>query len=123
MPARIHHRHEGVERGYLVAARQAIAEIAARVVVQSGKQLHRFTIRGRLPTGWHIEVSEVREALGRPGGALQVRILNGDDHAVSALEMLPQESSLDLPAAHAGPEEATPAASPRPILRERRWNR
>lgn len=39
------------------------------------KSLHSYTI-DYLPQGWKVEVSEIEPAVGQPGGALQVRILN-----------------------------------------------
>jgi hypothetical protein len=52
------------------------------------QELHHFRFTGRLPEGYRIEISEVREALGRPGGALQVRVLNPDGAAVQAKDLV-----------------------------------
>jgi hypothetical protein len=47
------------------------------------KPLHIYDI-DYLPDGWKIEVSEIEPAVGQPGGALQVRIL---DHNGKALDV------------------------------------
>jgi hypothetical protein len=39
------------------------------------KDLHKYTIDD-LPDGWRIEVSVIEPAVGQPGGAIQVRILD-----------------------------------------------
>jgi len=39
------------------------------------KPFHTYTIE-KLPEGWKIEVSEIEPAVGQPGGAMQVRILD-----------------------------------------------
>lgn len=43
---------------------------------------HSYTLTGRLPDGWTIEVSEVASAFGRDGGGLQVVILDDLGDAV-----------------------------------------
>lgn len=51
-----------------------------------GKPCHAYAIES-LPDGWKIEVSEIEPAVGQPGGAIQVRILdrNGKPLDVEAL--------------------------------------
>ena len=50
------------------------------------KPLHAYTI-DHLPEGWKIEVSEIEPAVGQPGGALQVRILDDANGVVSVEEL------------------------------------
>jgi nicrotizing toxin Mtb-like protein len=47
------------------------------------KPLHNYAI-DHLPNGWKIEVSEIEPAVGQPGGAIQVRIL---DHNGKGLDV------------------------------------
>jgi hypothetical protein len=42
-----------------------------------GKPLYSYTIDS-LPRGWQVEVSQIEPAVGQPGGAMQVRILDHD---------------------------------------------
>jgi hypothetical protein len=51
------------------------------------KALHNYTI-DRLPEGWQIEVCEIEPAVGQPGGAMQVRIINSQRDFVSVDELL-----------------------------------
>jgi len=37
---------------------------------------YHYELTGYLPPGWRIEVSEVAPGFGRPGGAIQLRVLN-----------------------------------------------
>jgi hypothetical protein len=52
-----------------------------------GKPLHSYSI-GRLPEGWKIEVSEIEPAVGQPGGAMQVRILNSQKDVMTVEDLL-----------------------------------
>jgi hypothetical protein len=47
------------------------------------KPLHSYTIE-YIPEGWQIEVSEIEPAVGQPGGAMQVRVL---DHSGNPLDV------------------------------------
>ena len=60
-----------------------------------GKELHRFDLR-ELPENWHVEVSEIAPAFGRPGGGTQIRFLDEDGQPVRADKLL--GSVLDEPA-------------------------
>jgi hypothetical protein len=51
-----------------------------------GKPLHSYVI-DQLPEGWKIEVSQIEPAVGQPGGAIQVRILD-DTNKVIPVEIL-----------------------------------
>jgi nicrotizing toxin Mtb-like protein len=50
-------------------------EARAMHVDSLGKALHSYTI-DQLPEGWRIEISEIEPAVGQPGGAMQVRIVD-----------------------------------------------
>jgi Tuberculosis necrotizing toxin len=50
-------------------------EERAMHVDMMSKPLHTYTIEN-LPDGWKVEVSEIEPAVGQPGGAMQVRILD-----------------------------------------------
>jgi hypothetical protein len=52
-----------------------------------GKPLHSYEIE-HLPEGWRIEVSEIEPAVGQPGGAMQVRILNTDGDVMRVKDLL-----------------------------------
>lgn len=41
-----------------------------------------------LPTGWHVEVSEVAPGVGQPGGSIQVRIFDSEGRALNVEELL-----------------------------------
>jgi hypothetical protein len=51
-----------------------------------GKPLHGYTI-AYLPDGWRVEVSEIEPAVGQPGGAMQVRIINSQDEILTAKDL------------------------------------
>jgi hypothetical protein len=50
------------------------------------KALHAYTI-DHLPDGWRIEVSKIEPAVGQPGGAIQVRIVDDANVVVSVEEL------------------------------------
>lgn len=50
------------------------------------KPLHAYTI-DELPKGWKIEVSEIEPAVGQPGGAVQVRILDETGKVIPVEEL------------------------------------
>jgi len=52
-----------------------------------GKPLHSYEIE-YLPEGWRIEVSEIEPAVGQPGGAMQVRILNSEKDVMTVEELV-----------------------------------
>jgi hypothetical protein len=52
-----------------------------------GKPLNSYTIE-HLPEGWKIEVSEIEPAVGQPGGALQVRILDHNNRPLDVQTLL-----------------------------------
>jgi hypothetical protein len=52
-----------------------------------GKSYHSFVF-DHLPEGWTIEVSEIEPAVGQPGGALQVRIINHIGEVISVEDLL-----------------------------------
>jgi Tuberculosis necrotizing toxin len=51
-----------------------------------GKPYHAYTI-DYLPDRWKIEVSEIEPAVGQPGGALQVRILNSQGEVITVKDL------------------------------------
>jgi Tuberculosis necrotizing toxin len=66
---------DGKYLGVMEDGKFASWEGRAMHVDSLGKPLHSYTI-AQLPDGWKIEVSEIEPAVGQPGGALQVRILD-----------------------------------------------
>ena len=56
------------------------------------KPLHLYTMT-QLPEGWMIEVSKIEPALGQPGGALQVRMID-EEGTVIPVEQLRREGIL-----------------------------
>ncbi len=63
--------------GVIEDGRYAPWESRAMHVDSLGKPLHSYTIES-LPRRWQVEVSEIEPAVGQPGGAMQVRILDHD---------------------------------------------
>ncbi|QYL18356.1 glycohydrolase toxin TNT-related protein [Mycolicibacterium pallens] len=70
----------GLESGkYLAVMRDGIAESFESRGLPISTLLDpyfSYSLTGRMPEGWHIEVSEVAPAFGREGGSLQVRIFD-----------------------------------------------
>jgi hypothetical protein len=52
-----------------------------------GKPLHSYTI-DHLPQGWKVEVSEIEPAVGQPGGAMQVRILDTQGDVMTVKDLV-----------------------------------
>ncbi|MDI3313435.1 MAG: glycohydrolase toxin TNT-related protein [Mycobacterium sp.] len=61
--------------------------------VDSLSQPYHAYVLDHLPEGYRIEVSEVEPAVGQPGGALQVRILD-ESGKVLRVEQLLKEGVL-----------------------------
>ncbi len=55
------------------------------------KPHRRYEFTGHLPDGWWVEVSQVAPWFGRPGGAVQVRVLMSDGAAAAVRELLNSE--------------------------------
>jgi hypothetical protein len=67
--------NNGKYLGVMENGKFASWEARAMHVDSLGKPLNSYTIE-HLPDEWKIEVSEIEPAVGQPGGAMQVRILD-----------------------------------------------
>jgi len=80
--------------GVMEDGQHAPWENRAMHVDSLGKPLRSYTIES-LPRGWQVEVSEIEPAVGQPGGAMQVRILDHDGVAQDVETLL--ERGILLP--------------------------
>jgi hypothetical protein len=62
-------------------------EARAMHVDSLSKPLHSYII-DYLPQGWKVEVSEIEPAVGQPGGAMQVRILDTQGDVMTVKDLL-----------------------------------
>jgi hypothetical protein len=80
----------GDEKGAYLAVmedgKSAFWEDRSLHVDSLSKALHAYTI-DHLPDGWKIEVSKIEPAVGQPGGAIQVRIIDDANEIVSVEDL------------------------------------
>lgn len=49
---------------------------------------YQYRLTGELPTGWHIEVSEIAPGLGRDGGGIQLQITNSNGRVMTIDDLI-----------------------------------
>jgi len=79
--------NDGKYLGVVEDEKFASWERRAMHVDSLGKPLHSYTI-DNLPEGWQVEVSKIEPAVGQPGGAMQVRIMNDEDTIMLVKDLL-----------------------------------
>jgi hypothetical protein len=80
--------------GVVENGQSASWEERAMHVDMLGKPFHHYTIEN-LPEGWRIEVSEIEPAVGQPGGAMQVRILDHNGRPLDVETLLENQVLRD----------------------------
>ncbi|MCL2454806.1 MAG: Imm61 family immunity protein [Micrococcales bacterium] len=54
---------------------------------------HQYQLTGHLPDGWRIEVSEIAPGFGRPGGGIQLQVLDETTKPVAVRHSIAERSS------------------------------